>query len=380
MAKDRFAIPTLTKFAAPTETKTVDGIATATFRKDVLRVGEYTHPFDNWAEVFTAEDLDTFVAKFDEMKSNGIDVEVTVDHSWSARDVIGYVEGMEVDGDTLYATVQIKGQDNIDLVNVVKNVSIEVASRYKDSQAREYGRVIRAVSVVQSPVVSDQGEFIAASMPPGEGIGILTLSTGRTPKKRGGSDMDITKLLAILGSALGDDQITVENAETKIKEFSALNATNVKAKTDLEAELATARTELTAAKTALEAAKTTGGDGVIHNYSALSADRREIIDERAEQVEESIDALVGKRVLVDADLAKAMKSAFVGDTGARNVLMLSRSKDGKKPAAVEFIRLFSSHVVGDVRGGVVAPKRDEDGSKELDKVCEESRKLIEAMN
>lgn len=339
-------IPSETKLHAGTRSSK-DGLPRATYRKDVLRTGTFQN-YD-WEVEYTRNDLDRFVDRFEQMRSNGLDIEVTVDHSWSARDVIGYVWKMWVEDTKLWAEFEIIGQDNIDLVERVRNVSIEVLENFKDSEAREYGRVIRAVSVVQSPVVSGQEAFeLIASHRKGEDIRILHHST--QPRKNKGEDqnMDIAKLLSIVGSTLGLKDLTADNAETKLKEFGAkaTEAMKVDPK-DLEAKLHSAETDRDQWKAKYEAAAAAKPEGV-QLYSKLPQERRETIDDAADLVSGQLSDLKGKTLLVTDDVIKTLSNALLGPAGERNVIMLSRNKDGGDRPAQAVVKTLKSAVQADI--------------------------------
>lgn len=338
-------IPSETKLHAGKRTEK-DGMARATYHKDILRVGTFQN-YD-WEVEYTRNDLDRFVDRFDQMRSNGLDIEVTVDHSWSARDVIGYVNRMWVEDEKLWAEFEIIGQDNIDLVERVRNVSIEVLENFKDSEAREYGRVIRAVSVVQSPVVSGQEAFeLIASHRKAEDIRILHHST--KPRKNKGEDpnMDIAKLLSIVGSNLGLKDLTADNAEAKLKEFGAKATEAMSTDTkDLKAKLHSAETDRDQWKAKYEtASKQPEG---VQLYSKLSQERRETIDDAADLVTEQLGDLKGKTVLINDDVIKTLSNAILGPAGERNVIMLSRGKEGADRPAAAVVKTLKSAVQADI--------------------------------
>lgn len=135
------------------------------FRKDIIHSGHYRHPVHGWELDVTPERMDKWVATFDRMRSNGVDIEVVVDHSNKADAVRGYVIGLERQGDTLYAKLQMN-PDAADLPGRVKNVSVLLDHDMLDGENHRYGEAIRHVSFVQRPVVPHQKQAvpIAASL------------------------------------------------------------------------------------------------------------------------------------------------------------------------------------------------------------------------
>jgi len=137
------------------------------FVKDLIAVGDYTHPEKQWSLHVTPERLDAWVEHFNAARANGIDFEVTLDHSPSARSVIGYLTSIYRDGHRLMGVHEFIGDDAIDLAQRVKNVSVEIDPDFVDGKGVRYGESIVKSSLVQQPVVPGQLAFsplrIAAS-------------------------------------------------------------------------------------------------------------------------------------------------------------------------------------------------------------------------
>lgn len=370
-------IPSETKLHAGKRTEK-EGQARATYKKDILRTGWFQN-YD-WEVEYSVNDLDRMADRFEQMRANGIDIEVTVDHSWSARDVIGYVHRMWVEDQKLWAEFEIIGTDNIDLVERVRNVSVEVLENFKDSEGREYGRVIRAVSVVQSPVVSGQEAFeLVASHRKGEDLRILHHST--SPRKPKGEDqnMDIAKLLSIVGSTLGLKDLTVDNAEAKLKEFGTKAAEALKTDTsELKTKLHSAETERDQWKGKYEAAAK-AAEGV-QLYSKLSPERRETLDDAADLVRGQLADLKGKTILVDEDVIKTLSSALLGPDGERNVAMLSRNPNGGDRPAQAVVKTLKGKVQADITKSARRPAGSDPGRDENDGIDKASIEIAKAFS
>lgn len=339
--------------------------AVGVFRKDVLRAGKYAHPKAGWSASWTDEDLSRFVETFNQMKANGYDVEVTKDHSHRADDVIGYVTSLEVENSTLYANMEIRGETALDLVSRVRNVSVEIAPSVVDGSGRKYGASIVAVSVVQKPIVTGQGEFVrAASLNagvPDADMGILIGSGRLIEPANGDREMDMTKLLSAVGKAIGKD-ITEQNAEAELTKYSAAQT---EAKRQADAHKASAD----ALQSKVAALETQIKTMSVQSYSALSEPAREAIDMRAEAIEERIESLIGKTITVDADTVKLLSSAILGDSTSRNVLLLSKSTDGKVAARTIVDGLCEKAKSMTTRYSV--PASGESENDDLDKVVKE---------
>jgi hypothetical protein len=198
-------------------------VPVALFKKDVLSVGQYTHPVFGWNLDITVERLNRFVAAFNKMKENGVQVEVPIDHSFSAEDNLGYVVDMFVEGDTLFNILEIRTQGAIDTLNRNSNVSVAIEQDFIDGAGNAYGEAIIHTSVVQQPVVPDQDGFerIAASkFVERDSIFVFSMEKFK--------DNDMEKLLEQMKELLGaGDDLTAETLSARISEkLSSLTQEN----------------------------------------------------------------------------------------------------------------------------------------------------------
>ena len=322
-------------------TSTVDGAPVGRYVKDVLRVGSYTHPRDGWELVVDEAMLDGLADTFARMTRDGIEIEVTRDHESTAEAVLGYARAAYRLGDTLYMACEIRGMAGIDLVNVVKNVSVEIAEDYTDGRGRKYGLAIFRVSVVQQPIVPGQGEFVRAGMGaqplpvfrfasggtiPGGAApagGVRWLSESREARPMGIQIKALASALALLGLSAAD--LTEENV---VERITALAGT---AKTKADADAKDAAAKLSALEAQIATMKASAVPAV--PTPALM----EAIEERAETLESQIDGMVGGSIAVTQETAAALKASLIGTPGARPVLLLSRGADAAKAAPARAI-------------------------------------------
>ena len=99
----------------------------------------------------TEERLDRLFATFNQMKANGVDVEVVVDHRDDAEAVVGNTVAMSRTNGALNAAVEMKGERGITLAQTVKNVSVMIDQDFKDGQNRSYGEAITHIAIVVCP-------------------------------------------------------------------------------------------------------------------------------------------------------------------------------------------------------------------------------------
>ena len=286
-------------------------VAVQRFRKDLIRVGDYTLPDGSPLKV-TGFDLKTWSENFRRMTENGVDVEVTKDHGPDAEDVLGYVKDMIVEDDTLYAVEEIIGARNIEIAETVRNDSVEIDLDATDGQGNKYGSAIVATSIVQKPVVPGQGQRIKIAASRGRGVRSVPVYRLAAP-----DDEDTTmtpEQLAAIQKALGTDKdITEDNlAEVVGGRVSELTKKHDDLKGLLDDEVGKAK--------AL-AEKVADLEGKLGDATPdLDADTAE---DRAEDVEARVDDLV-KAGRITPDNAKRIKLALIGPADARNVYMLSR--------------------------------------------------------
>lgn len=155
------------RFAAAGDIATDDrGELRQRFRKDLIRVGRFVHPTEGWTLDVTPDRLETWLSAFQKMRANGVDVEVTADHSDRAEAIRGYMVDAFIEDDTLFGILEMRGEKGIELAEVVKNVSVEIEPDFTDGKGNSYGDTITAVAIGQKPVVPNQQPFqrIAASL------------------------------------------------------------------------------------------------------------------------------------------------------------------------------------------------------------------------
>lgn len=334
-----------------------DGKPFRRYVKDILKVGSYRHPVDGWRWQVTPEKLRELADKYQSMADAGLDVEITRDHSPKADDILGYVVGMFVMNDQLFAEMEFRGEESIGLATRVRNVSIEVDPDLKDGEGKKWGEAITAVSLVKAPVYSGQGEFIAASR---GRVPVLKFST------KGTNEMD---LLKVISEALGIDDLSEDNAEEKIKDLGRSRKTADEKLAALETKVA----ELTAA---LEEARKSKGDG---KPKGLSREMQEVLDERRETLAESLSDLEGKTLVLSKESITEIRDLILGGSGeGRNVAMLSRAADGPAPAK-RFVDLIRKNATDPVRPGTKTFSRGSTEGGDEEQTPEAQKALIEEM-
>ncbi len=301
-----------------------NGLPVATFKKDIARIGKWKHPFEGWTLDVTPERMDRWVAAFKRMDADGIAVEVTQDHSFKDADRLGYIIGMEREGDTLYAIHEIAGEKNIALAELGKTVSPWIERKFIGGpKGQNYGEAIIHSSLCQQPVISGQDAFVeipamAASGRAASRVGVYTFAANQRSVS-----MD-PKLLEVLQKLIGaDESLTEDNAaEMLTKAFGDLTAD----RDDLSKMLTEAKGQV---ETLTKAAETKGDD----KPPELSPDAEDMLVEGAEA---KLEALVSSARITPA-CKKQLHKILIGEPGKRNVYALSRATSRTDQSVIRMV-------------------------------------------
>jgi hypothetical protein len=144
----------------PTE---VAGQPAAYFWKEVIHTGNYKHPTKAFLLNVDAGRLQKWLGTGQSMLAAGVPIPINCDHSDRARDVVGYVKDLRIDGDRLMALCQFIGPDAA-LLAARNQVSAGIDPNFIDGQSRQWGEAIVHLALTPVPVVPDQGAFMPASL------------------------------------------------------------------------------------------------------------------------------------------------------------------------------------------------------------------------
>jgi hypothetical protein len=169
------------------------------YLKDLIFSGEFKHPVQGFTLKMDAKRMDGLVDNFYKMKANGIRVPIFTTHKGDQMlsDVyarggaalpkiaslitLGYVgdmarggtplgatienrrtgEDKKLDPDRLYCTCDFSDAECEGIAKRVKQVSIQINPKYKDSKGNEYGETIEHIAVTPEPIVPNQKDFEA---------------------------------------------------------------------------------------------------------------------------------------------------------------------------------------------------------------------------
>ena len=216
------------------------------YTKDLIRVGKFSHPIEDWVLDVTADRLAKWLASFKKMRENGVDVEVLADHAESgtrADSIRGYMVDAFIEGETLVGVLEMSGEKGIDLAETVKNVSVEIQDPFTDGEGNKYGEVIAAVAIVEKPIVSGQQPFRrAASM---AATGDIPVFLDDEPEPIEDGDMDKKLLSAIKALSGNENEVTEDNAAKVLEAFGTWKKKQVAELKTVKASLAELKTKAT---------------------------------------------------------------------------------------------------------------------------------------
>jgi len=326
-----------------------NGVPYASFRKDVLKVGHLAkvspQTGENWRMDVTPAMLETLSANSNRMLAEGCPIEATVNHSPSARDIVGYVRSFSVEGDTLWTDQDIKGLENIELALVSENVSVEIEEDFVSGAGENYGMCITAVSIVQQPVQADQTAFkIAASLRTLDGTGFELVycdhdsgsaaTTTSTSTSNPETNMDAAKTKQEHDQKAAEHaELAKAHADLAQKHAELEMAHKAHASRIAELELRNKQVEDEAAELKKKLSLAEAEAKKLSLAASASPEAEQLFEERGEGVREKLLSLSGRTVeLTPALLEKLVPVLTKGDGASRRV-MLSRTSAGEEGPA-----------------------------------------------
>jgi hypothetical protein len=141
----------------------VSGQPAAYFWKEIIHTGNYKHPTREFQLNVDAGRLQKWLGTGQDMLTADVPIPINCDHSDRARDVVGYVKDLKIDGNRLMALCQFIGPDAA-LLAARNQVSAGIDPNFIDGQSRQWGEAIVHLALTPVPVVPNQGTFMPASL------------------------------------------------------------------------------------------------------------------------------------------------------------------------------------------------------------------------
>lgn len=322
--------------------------------KDVIEVGNYTHPITKQRFGVTEKRIDHWAKNVNDMNAAGLEIPTPIDHAEtqlarakhndpyvSAADNLGFVVGARRVGNRLRLTHQVIGEDA--LVKAMRNrASIYVLPEYVDERGRKWDDCIVHSAYTPMPVVSGMGAFlpIAASRDGGEGAAPVFTVARESQQQAGESIMALSdkQMEQIRQHVVANSGVSVEEAAAMDEDalIEELFKIAFPGEDLTDANVTTAAADVGVQPVGLSRAALAAKYVELKEKLALSRQSGdvklddELAADRLADCDEQIDALVkaGKIKPTQATTAKA----FLRSGDKPNKLMLARTESGKMPA------------------------------------------------
>ena len=271
--------------------------------KDLIRAGDWYKASTGQQFSLTEKDLDTYVSTFARMNKSGVKVYVPAGHTNDPEKNRGYVTAMWREGQTLFARIQLIGEDAVSMASR-SEVSVCIVPEIVAGDGTKFSDAIEHVALVSDPVINGQGKFvpIAASR------GLVQAPVYRLAQE---NSMDALKKIA---AKLGIE-VTDAMDETALSEA-------------IDAKIGAMQTEMSAAKKTVEASTAeikASRDKIatLEKDKGLPTANADVLEARAESVELKLNKLAesGK---IGLKAAKAFADLLIGTPDKRPALALSR--------------------------------------------------------
>lgn len=203
------------------------------FRKDVLHAGRLSHPADGWTEDFTPDRLRKIADETRRLIANGHEPHVPAGHVRyaDAETNRGWVKSLDVEGDRLFAELELVGADAIK--EAARNkVSVFIEPQFQDGKGNKYGEVITHIALTPMPVQTGQDAFvaIAASAEGKDTINVPVAKLAAEPDESKDKAMSLIEMIAKLtGKQVADEAAAAAALEEWANSMQAMKADAAKA-------------------------------------------------------------------------------------------------------------------------------------------------------
>lgn len=194
------------------------------FEKDLLECGHYegltldeNDKIVPWTWDVTVDDLDRLIADFSKMRERGLRVPLQYEHAGTAENRCGDITELFRDGCRLMSRGWTTANHENKIFDADAEVSISLASPWKDGNGNLYANAPLHVAVTTNPVYANQGSFrrISLSLKRSFQVAEDTMPAGNGEGGDGGGDgggslsdepgetMSVTDVISIIEEATG---------------------------------------------------------------------------------------------------------------------------------------------------------------------------------
>lgn len=133
------------------------------FRKEVIRVGTWTHPEKKYEIEVTPEILVEMASETNRLIADGNKVPFPDGHSTKTKDNMGFWDEFEVEDDKLYGFVKAEAGHETAVGKTIKDVSVCWLDELTTGDGEKYTNVLEHVAATNYPVIGKQENFIKLS-------------------------------------------------------------------------------------------------------------------------------------------------------------------------------------------------------------------------
>ncbi len=127
--------------------------------KDLIRAGDWYKASTGQQFSLSEADLDTYVETYTRMSKSGVKVYVPAGHTNDPEKNRGYVTAMWREGATLFARIQLIGDDAVSMASR-SEVSVCIVPEIVAGDGTKFSDAIEHVALVSDPVINGQGKFV----------------------------------------------------------------------------------------------------------------------------------------------------------------------------------------------------------------------------
>ena len=217
----------------------VNGLPAFYYWRQSIRDGSYRHPTAGFELKIDHSRRRRLEENFKRMQANGVAVPVVLDHDESADKCRGYVVDVRQNGPWLEELHQYLGADARD-VALRNQVSLGIATNFKDGEGREYGEAIRHSALTPVPVIPGQGNAVGIAASSGQrSPAIEFILAADTPRKEAFvpieiSEQQFARFKELLG---GGDDVTAETVVAKLADKLSVAGETERKLSDAEARV-----------------------------------------------------------------------------------------------------------------------------------------------
>jgi hypothetical protein len=314
--------------------KEINGQPVHYFRKEIARAGHWTHrgelKLDGTPVEFdiTPSQMDAWVENFKRREENGLRPFVPGEHraAFNAADNHGYVIGLEREGESAYATIQLIGDEAVKLA-AKNDVSIYITEGSVDAHGNKYGEALEHLALTPNPNQPKLGPFVkiaASASGVARDVPVFEPPENPTPAAGRKDKLMSPELIKQFRETLA---IAADVPDDKLPEIAAQKALSLSADAS---KLTTERDALKQQVTTLA----TERDAKHQEVLQLSADRKRpddvMLSMFAENIATKREMAVKSGAVSEAE-AKGFDALLAEADGKPSVLALSACGPAKRP-------------------------------------------------